>query len=120
MLNPPPITPEKNYGLSKTIPNDTMSIKTIMERYARGQSVGGAPKVQVYESVDDEDFSTYVPDPRTLDLADVEQMKRETREYIDELNDKTKKAREAAKKAKAEAPPVPPPPTPPTPPTPPA
>ena len=65
---------EVNYLPSMTIPDQTMSIRTIVDRYTRGLPVTGFTPIY-----DGEEF--YMPDPKTLDLVErqelVEQIKQE-------------------------------------------
>ncbi len=56
-----------NKQKSLTIPDQAMSIKTIMERFARGLPIEQFKPI--YDENIDED-SEYLPDPRTMDLAD--------------------------------------------------
>lgn len=61
---------EKNYETndepSLTIPDQTMSIKEILSRYASGLPVGGQ-KTALYDETESEE---YFPDPRYMDLAE--------------------------------------------------
>lgn len=66
---------------SKTIPDETLSIKQILERYARGLPIGGG-RVPIYEGEDND-----LPDPRTLDLAERQEMAESFREQLDMFND---------------------------------
>jgi len=54
---------EVNKKPSKTVPDQTMSIREILTRYAHGLPIE-AGKVPIYEGED------YTPDPRHMDLAD--------------------------------------------------
>lgn len=58
---------------SLTVPDQTMTIREIMQRYASGASLGGS---DTYYDEDDE-----LPDYRTLDLAEIQEIK----EYRDDL-----------------------------------
>lgn len=55
--------------VSKTIPDQTMSVAEIMHRYAKGLPISGE-RVPVYHG--DEEF---IPDIKTLDLSEIEDMK---------------------------------------------
>lgn len=68
---------EKNFGPSQTVPDQTMSIKEILERYARGLPMDG--KVPIYEGEDGDGI-----DPRRLDLSERQEI---ARLYTDELNE---------------------------------
>lgn len=62
---------EKHYEInnepSLTVPDQTMSIQEILERYARGLPIGGQNE-GYYDEEDD------LPDPRTLDLEERAQL----------------------------------------------
>jgi hypothetical protein len=57
---------EVNTLPSMTIPDQTMSIRTIVDRYARGLPVTAF--TPVYEGED------YIPDPKTLDLVERQEL----------------------------------------------
>lgn len=61
---------EKNSLPSMTIPDQTMDIRTILERYSRGLPVGG----RLDEYYDEDDT---MPDFRTLDLAEIQDLREE-------------------------------------------
>lgn len=66
---------------SQTIPDQTMSLQTILERYAKGLPVGGM-KNPIFE---DSDIDDYIPDPKTMDLAERQQFAKNAKqesEYI--------------------------------------
>lgn len=73
---------EKKYEVnklpSKTVPDQTMSMREIFERHVRGLPIEGV-RVPVYDENDD------MPDPRTLDLADRQRIAEEAREEIAEI-----------------------------------
>ncbi len=72
---------EKKYKIftqpSLTVPDQSMSIKTILERYSRGLPVGG----RLDEFYDEEDT---LPNPLTLDLAERQEL---TELYTNEINE---------------------------------
>lgn len=70
---------EKNLQPSMTIPDQSMSVKEIMNRFARGLGYEGA-KVPIYDGEDQ-----YFPDPKTMDLADRASLAQQYREEINEL-----------------------------------
>lgn len=84
---------------SQTIPDQTMSIREILERHSRGLDLGGQK-----ESIFEEDGEpTSGINPRILDLVDFQEMKEKNQEKIDMLTsdlDK-KKAAKAAKDQQA-------------------
>jgi len=71
---------EKNYqndfGPSMTIPDQTMSIRTILDRYSRGLPVGGRND----EYYDEDDT---MPDYRTLDLTEIAELQNEVKETFE-------------------------------------
>jgi hypothetical protein len=66
---------EVNNLPSMTIPDQTMSIRTIVDRYTRGLPITGF--TPVYEG---EDF--FMPDPRTLDLTERHEMAEQVKEEV--------------------------------------
>lgn len=86
------ITKGKNITMpSQTIPDQTMSIKTILERYSKGLPVSGY-KAPIYE---DGDIENYIPDPRRMDLAErqqfAKQAKQESKNIMENYNISTKR-----------------------------
>lgn len=87
-------------GPSLTVPDQSMSIKEILQRYARGLSTEDRERVPFY------DGEEFVPDIKKLDLADIQELKEQTAEEIRRhrktLSDA--KAKSAAKKAADQTP----------------
>ena len=79
---------EKKYKVftqpSMTIPDQSMSIKTILERYARGLPVGG----RLDDYYDEEDT---LPNPLTLDLAERQELAELYTQEINEIEIKSRK-----------------------------
>ena len=79
---------EKNYKIftqpSQTVPDQSMSIKTILERYARGLPVGG----RLDEYYDEEDT---LPNPLTLDLAERQELEEIYKFELNEIQNKSRK-----------------------------
>ena len=75
-----------NKQKSLTVPDQAMSIKQIMERFARGLPVERFQPLYD-ENIDDE--SEFLPDPKTLDLAErqqyAESIKQEYLQYVENL-----------------------------------
>ena len=59
---------EKNYGPSLTIPDQTMSIRQILERHSRGLPISGW-KEPIWDGEEND-----LPDIRTLDLAERQEL----------------------------------------------
>lgn len=70
---------------SQTIPDQTMSMRELLERHTRGMDLGGIAKEGLFE--DEENDPQHGINPKTLDLADIEQMKRENAERIKNLQE---------------------------------
>lgn len=75
---PIPDKGETNSLPSLTIPNEAMSIREILVRYARGLPINGA-RVPIYDVEND------LPDPRKMDLADWEEMRKQVQAELDEI-----------------------------------
>lgn len=69
---------EVNTLPSMTIPDQTMSIRTIVDRYAKGLPVTAF--TPIYEG---EDF--YMPDPKTLDLVDRAELLESAKQEVESL-----------------------------------
>lgn len=68
---------------SLTVPDQSMSIRTILERYSRGLPVGG--RLDIY--YDEEDT---LPDIKTLDLADRQELAETYENEINEIKSRKK------------------------------
>lgn len=99
---------------SKTIPDQTMTVREIMERYAKGLPIDGA-KVPVYDGEDVD-----MPDLRTLDISEREELRQQLdddvsttknrlQEIAKERAEKTRKRKQAEEKREEQTPPPPPP-----------
>jgi len=69
---------EVNYLPSMTVPDQTMSIRNIVDRYTRGLPVTGFTPVY-----DGEDY--YMPDPRTLDLVERQELAEKIKQEVEGL-----------------------------------
>lgn len=72
---------EVNVGPSMTIPDQSLTVQQIMERFARGLPLG----VHDYSSEYDEDDD--LPDPRTLDLAELAELRDQYRAEINSITE---------------------------------
>lgn len=81
---------------SLTVPDQSLTIKQILDRYARGLPLGGS-RVPVYEPDSD------LPDPRTLDLADREELALQYAAEIHDIRDRLEKIKIAKGDAEAAA-----------------
>lgn len=95
---------EKNLLPSLTIPDMSMDIRTILERYARGLPINQVSR-PIQEGAD-EDFEDYTPDPRTMDISERYEYARQAREYIKQARESKladdKRRKENADKRAAE------------------
>lgn len=73
---------EANSGKSQTVPDQVMSIKELLKRHQSGLIV------HQYQPIYDEDG--YMPDPRSMDLTDVDDLKRKNNEIIRETKEKAR------------------------------
>ncbi|QCQ85134.1 hypothetical protein [Blackfly microvirus SF02] len=76
---------EVNNKPSMTVPDQTMSISTILERYARGLPVGGSNRVPIYNGEDDDIMP---PNWEKLDLS-------ERVDYLEQHTETVKAMRES-------------------------
>lgn len=73
--NATPDKGEKNTLPSETVPDQSMTVREIMERYARGLPLGGE-KFPVYHG------ENTPPDLKRMDLTDIEEMTRKNAQFI--------------------------------------
>lgn len=79
---------EVNTEPSLTVPDQTMSVREILIRYARGLPIGGS-RQPVFDEDDD------MPDPKTLDLVERQEL---SMKYSEELSAiRNKKAKKPSK-----------------------
>ena len=91
-------TGEKSTKPSMTIPDQTMSIREILDRYARGLPIE-AGKVPIYDGED------YTPDPRYMDLADRQEYMEYAKDQIKSYQEtNTEKQNEVKTDQKSDAP----------------
>ena len=87
-----PYTGEVNNQPSETIPDQTMTMREILIRYAKGQPIDGT-KTPLWE-----EGEGFAKDPDTLDLAEREELATQAREELQQINERIK-----ASKAKSDA-----------------
>jgi hypothetical protein len=85
---------ETNGQPSMTVPDQTMSIRELIRRYASGLPLGGS-KEPIYEGEDGDGI-----DPRTLDLAERQELEIYARQELAEIEErlKSKKVEKSAAK----------------------
>lgn len=80
---------EKNYERNSkpglTIPDQTMSIRTILERHSRGLPIDGV-KVPIWDGEDND-----LPDWRTLDLSERQMLKEQYTEELQSIKNRQQK-----------------------------
>lgn len=76
---------EKDFGPSQTQPNDVMSVRDILEKFARGLPIS-AGDIGFYDDPDDLDMSDF----DAMDPFEKEMFIREQREYVKELEERVK------------------------------
>lgn len=102
-FNAVPDTGEVNSQPSMTVPDQTMSVKEILEKHARGGVIGLGGKQEVYNGEEE------IPDLKRMDLSEIAELKeanlREIQKFQEQRikNAKTKKEKEENEKIKAEA-----------------
>ena len=75
------IAGEKNFPASQTIPDQSMSMRTILEKHSRGLPVSGS-----HEGIYDEDVeNTLGVNPKTLDLVDIQELTELNRKQIEKV-----------------------------------
>lgn len=75
---------------SLTVPDDSMSLETILKRYALGLPINGNNQEEFYEEEE-------LPDLRKMDMEEIAVMKMETEEKIQKYRDHQAKVAEAKK-----------------------
>jgi len=85
---------EKNDKPSQTVPDQTMSIRELLKRYASGLPLGGS-KEPIYEGEDGDGI-----DPRRLDLAERQELEIAARQELAEIEERLKSKKVEKSKAK--------------------
>lgn len=90
---------EKNNLPSKTVPDQTMSLRELIKRFAQGLPINAA-KVPLY---DDDPENNDLPDPSRLDLAEREELALQYADELQGLREKHKLQYEKGRPPKDEA-----------------
>lgn len=81
----------KNFTMpSETIPDQSLSIREILDRYARGLPLDA--KTPIWD--EDADLDNYIPDPRTLDLAEREEFAENAKAELESVKQKIAEKRQ--------------------------
>lgn len=78
---------EQNHEPSLTVPDQTMSIREILSRFASGLPVGGS-KQPLYDEYESDE---YIPDPRYMDLADRQEFAEMYKQEFQEIKERVEK-----------------------------
>jgi hypothetical protein len=79
---------------SQTIPDQSMSVRELLQRYASGLPLGGG-KEPIYEGEDGDGV-----DPRRLDLAERQELEIQARQELAEIEERLKSKKAEKTKAK--------------------
>lgn len=87
---------KKNYSPSKTIPDQTLSLRELLDRYARGIPIEGE-KTPIYHGDEIE-----MPDLKTMDLSEIAELRERITADIKEQQEKLQMERYEVDKKEAE------------------
>ena len=83
-----PYKGQVNNKPSETVPDQTMTMREILIRYAKGLPIDGE-KTPLWE-----EGEGYAKDPETLDLAEREELATQAREELQQINERIKAAQQ--------------------------
>lgn len=83
---------------SLTIPDQTMSLREILDRYSRGLPVDGMAGEPIYHGEEDE-----MPDFRRMDLAEIQEYRENIQQFVNDTKDKYQAEQADIKSKKAAA-----------------
>lgn len=86
-----PVQGEKQFSPSKTVPDQTMSMRELLDRYARGLPLAGAKEPMYYGEED-------LPDLNRLDLAEIQELKEANKQRIADQQADLQRQRDAKAK----------------------
>lgn len=87
---------EFNSSPSMTVPDQTLSMRQILDRYTRGLPIDASVRIPEADDAEDE----FYPDIAYMDLADVQRLRDDAAERVRELKAKAKSEADAAKAAR--------------------
>lgn len=79
-----PCNYETNDLPSETVPDQTMSIRTILDRYSRGLPTSG----MLNGTYQEDDEYNDMPDPKTLDLSERQELAFQAKQELEEIKQK--------------------------------
>jgi len=75
---------QENFGESKTVPDQSMTLRELLIRYAKGLPLEGQ-KTPIWEG--EEGFDV---DPQKLDLAEIEELREKAEQELKDINNRIK------------------------------
>jgi hypothetical protein len=75
---------QENFGESKTVPDQSMTLRELLIRYAKGLPLEGQ-KTPIWEG--EEGFDV---DPQKLDLAEIEELREKAEQELKDINNRVK------------------------------
>lgn len=93
---------------SETVPDQTMSMRTIVERYARGLPITGSGRTPIWAGGDDLTYDDYLPPLTGLDPADRQSLMELAKQELESIREKhaeavkQRNARKATEKTELE------------------
>lgn len=92
---------ELNVGISETVPNQSMSIRTLVDNYRRTGAIPHTGSTGVF--LEDHDLDDIPDNFSSLDLVERDELLRERRERIELAASRAKQASDDKRRAKEEA-----------------
>lgn len=76
---------EREFGPSQTQPDMAMSLETLLRRHTQGK------EITTYEPSWSDDTEEYFPDPESMDLVELHELRERTAQYIEHLDSRYRK-----------------------------
>lgn len=70
---------------SQTVPDDVMSMREILSRFARGMPYSAGQKLPLYDESDSDEYDELLGDPRKLDYAELADRREQAQQELAEL-----------------------------------
>jgi hypothetical protein len=80
---------EVYFSPSKTVPDQTMSLRTLIDRHTRGLPITGNAKEPLYHGDEEE-----LPDLKKMDLSEIAELREANRQEIEDLQNELNKKHE--------------------------
>lgn len=95
---------EKGGGVGLTVPNEGLSIREILSRYARGIPFSGPVRNPQYDADDDSVYGEEgMPDLRGMDYTEIQELYEQTTDRINLLRSQLKEMEDAKNKSQESA-----------------